>query len=154
MNCIKCGDEAKKKWGGVWMCLPHYRLSAMRCSAKAKGKTVPSWKELYHLLSKLCCLQCPHCKQQMVWLRSQNSRRVITLQHDRSGNIKFLCLSCNSSHGNLKTDDDFYKTPKLFECRGCKKDKDLKSFYPNNGKPRPKDYLCKECYRASHRRKK
>lgn len=75
--------------------------------------------------------RCAKCSMLMVWLRSDNTRRVITIQHDRGGAIRFLCKSCNSSHKSFRG-DDFYKVknPKTF-CKRCNTQKTKKDFYKN-----------------------
>lgn len=117
----------------------------MRVCAKAKGKSVPSYKALDKMISGLINMLCPECGHRMKWLRKDSPKHVLTLQHDRSGKMRLLCFSCNTRHHYLPG-DRFYTAPtgKRF-CQDCKKFLPLASFFADRGLVGGVKTYCKVC---------
>lgn len=119
MNCAWCDSPGHIVQGRIVICLKHYRFMCMRTRAQRSNKTVPSYAELDILLQR-CQMFCPACKEEMVWESKDNQQRVITLQHDRDGNLRLLCRSCNTRHSSCEG-DTFYDIPKDHKiCPMCK----------------------------------
>ena len=101
-DCRKKGYKAQGRPEQI-LCVKHYRFTCMRMNASRNGKTTPSNAKLEALLVA-SRMKCFHCKKRMVWLRSGSTTRVLTLQHDHDGTLRFLCFSCNSRHRDLPND--------------------------------------------------
>ena len=125
MKCKWCSNKSTIKQGHIWLCDKHYRFQQMRVNAKRHNKVVPSYEELEILDNKIC----PSCKRRMNWRGRDGQSTVITLQHDKSGRILFLCRACNTIHA--KTPENiFYNLPKHSKyCHRCKVVKNINDFY-------------------------
>ena len=88
---------------------------------------------------------CPICKRKMNYLASNGQDTVLTLQHDRSGEIKFLCRSCNTRHAAYPNDDIYIMPNDVKWCPRCKTYKKLDDFYKDNSRPRSIKTYCKTC---------
>jgi hypothetical protein len=88
-----CIDAALRQHGHARYCARHYRFATMRTRAKRDGKTVPDWAELETLTP--ADMICPSCSRVMNWLAKDGFSTVITLQHDRDGIHRLICLACN-----------------------------------------------------------
>lgn len=118
--CSWCRVDGFRVQGHLFLCKKHYRFQQMRSKAKQVGKKVPSYDELEKLLNELSDFKCPKCNRGMNWLSKEGTSSVLTLQHDHSGDVRFLCLSCNVRHGGKGT-DEFYSWPNNHKkCPGCK----------------------------------
>lgn len=127
-GCMDIGTE-KKPHGifACWYCQKHHRFIQMRTDAKTHCKKVPSYKLLEQLLGHIENMRCPHCKRRMNWLRKE-SKFVITIQHDRSGRLRLLCMECNLAH-SLCPGDTFYDIPLNKKwCSSCETVKSKKRF--------------------------
>ncbi len=150
--CAWCVRPATRKHGSAWFCARHYRFQQMRATAKRHGKSVPSYETLEMLAQ---CLECVGCGRAMHWLIADGPRaRQVTLQHDRSGAIRFLCLGCNTSH-SVHPGDEFYNIPPDHKrCPRCGDVKACASFFTDRTRGRrgqaPLRSLCKECGRVSN----
>ena len=84
------------------LCDRHRRFLQMRTQAGSDGKAVPSpeWFEREAPPDMVC----PPCGVQMVWHKQTDPRRVLTLQHDRSGRMRLICMSCNVRHASYPGD--------------------------------------------------
>jgi len=102
-------------------CNLHYRSNQMRDSASAKGKIVPNqiWLERELIRIELAGMICPHCSIQMQWSGAGSRKNTITLQHDFSGDLRLLCLSCNVKHSNHGSDDYYQLLPGENHCARC-----------------------------------
>lgn len=106
------------------------RLRQMRRSARTRGKAVPTVEQLEAMLP--VDMRCPCCSTQMVWKRCDGQTTVITLQHDRSGEMRLICFRCNARHGQFEGDVfyEFGAEHKL--CVGCNTIKPLDQFWRNS----------------------
>lgn len=125
--CAWCSEAAYIRQGRIQLCRVHYRFQAMRVRAKRDGKEVPSYEMLTAMASS-ARLNCPGCGRFMNWLSKEGRSTVVTLQHDRNGTMRFLCLSCNTRHAS-RPGDSFYSDPKdKKHCPDCRQWLPLDSF--------------------------
>lgn len=157
-KCPLCEQDAVRKVGRGLACLLHYRIKHMRYTARQAGKSVPTIKELESLFASLDGMKCPHCRGQMR-LHSGGGPAtgdVVSLQHDRSGAVRLLCLSCNAKHA-LYEGDSFYGlpvNPDAKACTRCREIKPIGSFRLQRKRVRS---LCRQCeheVRTERRRRK
>jgi len=142
MKCKWCKKKAHVKQGSVWLCKKHYRFMQMRVNAKRNKKTVPPYEEL----EKILLPNCPVCKRKFNWLSKEGAQTVITLQHDRSGAFRFLCLSCNVRYASFKDDSFYSQSPKTKICPKCKKEKPWSEYHTDNSaRWKNKKTYCKDC---------
>lgn len=120
------------------------RFQRMRIQAKRLGKRVPSYEELDRALPS--DMLCPVCAVLMVWRAKIAPKRVITLQHDQSGEIRLICQSCNSRHAAYG--DSFYNLPPEHKrCCGCKRIKPFGDFPKDRTQGFGLSPFCFECNR-------
>ncbi len=116
----------------------------MRVNAKRHNKTVPSYEELEKMFLK-DNMECESCKKPLNWLSKEGSDSVITLQHDDSGEFKFLCLSCNTKHGRGCRDLIYSIKENESYCKSCDKVKDKSEFFKDKYKKDGLKSSCKDC---------
>lgn len=139
-----CSRQAFRRRGNAHYCVIHTRISEMRCTAQRDGKLVPPWEQLESLAET--AVTCAGCNRAMNWLSVDGASTVVTLQHDRDGGIRLICLSCNSRHG-AHPGDSFYEIPQGFKrCGRCHEIKSEDQFYRDYSK-RWHDLksACKKC---------
>lgn len=142
-QCAWCDDDAHIRQGRIMLCAVHYRISSMRARAKRDGKSVPSRDEIESLISYP--FVCIGCEREMVWLRRDGASNQATLQHDRSGAIRILCLGCNTRHSNTP-DDIFYDIPKESKhCPDCSKILPIEDFAVDKSRPVGRKSYCRSC---------
>lgn len=153
--CKWCDQKAYALQGHIWLCSMHYRFQQMRVTAKRKGKTVPSYRELEILLGQTFpFMACSGCGKLMNWHGYQGPASVISLQHDRNGRIRFLCRSCNTRHAFCEG-DNFYLLPKGYKyCSRCKSVKPLCEFHYDKYRFDKHKSCCKECQHQYYLRRK
>lgn len=140
-----CGEIACIKRSHTWLCERHYRIQSMRHAAKQRGVFVPSLDEMEAAVP--LDMKCPHCKVQMVWRRKDGGPQMITLQHDRSGEWRFLCMACNSHHAH-HPGDTFYDVPKGHKrCPACQETSPLDNFHKSNAFASGHTPYCRKCMR-------
>lgn len=146
-TCSRAGCRAKatRGLGNARYCSPHYRFATMRTKAKADGKAVPTWEQLEALLTKNGMV-CKPCGRTMNWHAKDGADTVLTLQHDRSGAFRFICLSCNTRHA-AQPGDSFYDIPQgSRRCSKCLQVKPESDFYGDaSGRWNDKKSTCKTC---------
>lgn len=150
--CTRCGREPDRYHGDRWLCIVHYRFETMRDAARLKRKYVPSHSELEALRNDLEMngMKCRACECVMIWSGRPEDGNIVSLQHDASGSICFLCKRCNCKHGQLPG-DLFYSLPEgQWYCAKCKTIKDIDGeFYRlNSGKL---SSWCKSCRRSTNK---
>jgi hypothetical protein len=145
-KCTRCAAPATKRRGMRRLCLRHYRIDCMRECAKSKGKVVPSPVLLELLLDDLIAggMKCPHCRQSVVLAGNKGQANVISLQHDRSGVMRLLCLLCNNRHQAFPGDSFYDYQLDWKYCAKCSTAKHETEFYLNRTTGRRKSY-CKAC---------
>lgn len=151
MKCSKayCETEAVRRMGNGSYCLRHYRFSHMRRRARKDGKTVPTYAELESLVPDP--FACSVCKRRMNWLSSEGTSTVVTLQHDRSGGHRLLCLACNTRHAALPGDSLYDIPPDMRRCPACRKLKHLDAFCMDASRFAGRKTYCRPCSSARHR---
>lgn len=127
------------------------RFKQMVKAAKRSGKKIPSFSLLENLADAIRAdeMKCPVCRRVMNWMLKEGRSTVVTLQHDRSGEMRLICKSCNSKH-QFYPGDTFYDLPADHkQCRKCNKIKPNSEFYFM----KKLGYLsgCIECQRSSAR---
>lgn len=141
-KCSKCGRVGHRFRGDRWLCVIHHRMDTMRATAKAKGKSVPSWAELDALFTDLILrsLRCEVCDLAMRWAGRRGALDTVTLQHDRSGRVRLICMLCNQRHDDLPGDSFYELPPRSWRCSRCETVKPLTEFYKNRT-----GGVCKAC---------
>lgn len=149
MKCAQC-DSVGFHRNDQSICKKHYRIRYMIDSCRRDGKKRPSRNHLEKLWNSLKGFKCPSCKRKMIQKTTGNSSRsrVVTLQHDHSGEIRLICLQCNSRHKNYKR-DLFYKiNTDEKKCGKCQIVKKLTEFYNASGRYYGgKACTCKNCFK-------
>ncbi len=151
-KCTQCDNPAKMFRGRKRLCYMHDRFDTMRFNAKGQGKKVPTVPMLNDLAAKLIAdqMRCPHCKRVTNWTSKQVGRMgVVSLQHDRNGKMRFLCLLCNMRHHRFPA-DTFYDFPLDWKyCNRCKTPKQREDFYESNRSTETipgRNAYCKKCH--------
>lgn len=139
INCIGVIHNKNLRY-----CVKHYRFSNMKSRACNSAKYSPSFAELEALIpSDMICIGC---KRPMNWTSAEGPSTLITLQHDRSGKLRMICLACNTKHAS-QPNDSFYEIPSgHWRCPQCKKIKPLKDFQIDNGRSTGRISVCAECH--------
>ncbi len=133
--------------GGQIMSERRARFQQMRVHAKQHGKAVPSYEELSRMARSMKCF----CGVQMVWTSKEDKRRVVTLQHDRSGKMRLLCRSCNTRHA-FHEGDHFYQVPTGKKwCGGCREYRALSLFCKSKDRTTGVSAYCRPCRSEKHR---
>lgn len=147
-TCAHCKEPGNYRNGRQLFCAIHYRMKDMRTKAKVYGKTVPSREQIKILFDILVKngMRCPGCQCLMHWtVRLGPLRSVVSLQHDRSGQIKLICQSCNTRHHHVKG-DLFYEIPKGSKyCCGCNQILTLESFSSSSTSLLAVRSRCRKC---------
>ena len=148
-----CSLTASRLYGQHRLCDRHYRLSRIRTTSQRRGKRVPvmSWLES-NIPNPFVC---PHCKRELVWNAKENRSRVLTIQHDHNGNIRFLCQGCNSRHWRISNDGFYRGRLDQKHCARCSKWKPLSAFHKGDGYM-GRSSMCRSCdnKRVAARREK
>ena len=123
---IKCNNEATVSYARNLYCPMHARFAQMRASSKYFGKEPPSYEWLHRNISK--DMICPVCGIKMNWQAKDGRASIITIQHDRDGEMRLICMSCNSKH-YFMPGDSFFKLPNGHRyCRRCDQVLPLENF--------------------------
>lgn len=123
----------------------------MRIEAKREGKSVPSTRDIEQLASG--GMFCYACGDEMFWHISMSPcgrKKVASLQHDRSGTVRLLCVGCNSRHQHMPGDSFYSLEPGYKWCRRCKRVLLLSKFsvYGSDSRHSGQVYsYCKSCNR-------
>ncbi len=146
--CTICGAECCPQSMG-YRCQKHHRFQQMRKRSRESGKAVPSMEQLEAMANELVDMKCPVCKRKMAWLRPIDQRlTTVSIQHDHSGKLRLICLSCNARH-KFFPDDSFYSEigPDRMRCWMCREIKELQSFVRTGAVHawRGRKSLCKLC---------
>lgn len=150
-----CNDlAAVRKDSTTFYCEKHSRFKEMRSRARKDSKKVPSWEQCEEMLKP--CLNdhgelgaCPCCGRQMQWRagKGRKIRSTVSLQHNHDETECFICLSCNSAHGQHKDGDGFYLIKKGHKkCPTCGIEKPFDQFNKNRTK---RNGCCSECRECS-----
>lgn len=146
--CAWCDEPAHIKQGRIWLCQKHYRFSSMRSTAKRDGKEVPSRNSLEAMVP--APFVCGVCNREMNWLRDQGASTQATLQHDRSGEMRFLCHACNTRHAQ-HPGDSYYDLPEGSKrCAKCERILPHASFAKDRSRPLGLKSSCRECSGKAH----
>lgn len=144
-HCSWCTRAAYVQSGKTWLCKIHYRYQRMRIDSKFAGKQVPSWADLVRMTPKN--MECPACLRTMTWTRQEGAGRVATIQHDRCGGMKIICLSCNSAHPAHAGDTFYEHASDERRCSKCHVLKPLHQFHKKSSgrSSNGRSPTCKEC---------
>lgn len=146
--CKWCDAPAHIKQGRIMLCAKHYRMSTMRSKAKSDGKYRPLYAELEALIPDP--FECEGCGREMTWLRESGASVQVTLQHDRSGEIRLLCLGCNRRHA-VHPGDSFYDIPDGHKwCAMCNQVLPHSEFARDRSRPIGLKGYCRQCSAKRH----
>ena len=121
--CTQCN---RPKHNGKWkpnLCARHARFTQMRDTALSRNVYVPTTQELEAIAGNDEFLSCPTCGVVMHWMVAEKRSlrpSLITLQHDRNGQIRFLCFSCNARHYDFDGDEFYLYGPHFKPCKRCR----------------------------------
>lgn len=145
-SCAWCERPRHIKQGRIWLCEVHYRISSMRTRAKRDGKSVPSKEGIEALIPSP--FVCAGCDRSMVWLRQHGASQQATLQHDRSGALRIICLACNTRHAQ-HPGDSYYEIPTDHKrCPDCEKVLPRSAFAMDRSRPIGLKAYCRPCSAA------
>lgn len=146
--CAWCDQPSHIKQGRIWLCRKHYRFSSMRSRAKRDGKQVPSRSELEGMVPTP--FVCVGCSLPMTWGRENGASSQATLQHDRSGVLRIICLACNTRHA-AHPDDTYYDIPSGYKrCAKCERVLPQERFSQDRSRPIGLKSSCRECSGSAH----
>ena len=149
-TCSTCKKTAVIKQGNQWLCEKHYRFGQMRSCAKRHGKKVPSREELDMMIPDP--FSCQVCNKPMNWRSKDGTSTVATLQHDRAGTMRIICLSCNSRHASFKDDSFYQHDQSKRSCPRCKQSLELVQFCKDeSGRWKSLNTYCRTCRTEMHR---
>lgn len=146
-KCRYCDEPRSALFAKDVRCLPHARMDQMRYTARRRGLLEPSIRELEDLV-RTSEMKCAGCRLPMAWtfkMSERGRRGVISLQHDRSGALRLLCVRCNIRHSD-HPGDTFYEIPegKRF-CGRCQTFRPLDQFPRNRAQPGGIGNPCRKC---------
>ena len=143
LGCAWCERPSHIRQGRIRLCAMHYRISNMRSRARRDGKAVPTRQEIEALVP--APFVCVGCERPMSWLRANGASQQATLQHDRDGTLRLICLACNTRHAK-HPDDSFYSIPKGHKrCPDCSQVLPLNSFAVDRSRPLGRVSYCRPC---------
>lgn len=149
-HCAWCAEPPHIRQGNTLLCQMHYRISSMRSRAKRDNKVAPTRAEIEALVPSP--FVCAPCGREMTWLRTGGASAQATLQHDRSGSLRILCLGCNTRHA-AHAGDSFYDIPADMKfCADCSQTKPRAEFCADRSRPIGLKAYCRPC--SSSRNKK
>lgn len=120
------------------------KIYMMSYNSAKNGKAFVSTKTIIKLLESSNML-CHGCGQQMVWFAKENTRRVMSLQHNKDGTLELICRSCNTRHSFCPEDSYYTCDPNLQFCRRCKQWKPLVNFGHKTSKINKRESYCYQC---------
>lgn len=150
-KCANCDRQAEKVRNEAYYCLRHYRIRQMRGDAKESGKSIPSFELLESLFddAEASGFVCSVCCREMNLVRSGGQSTTISLQHDRDGGYRLICLGCNVKH-QFCPGDSFYDVPEgTKRCNACGFVLPKTEFYRSKHSPNGLRSACKECGKSS-----
>lgn len=150
-KCARCERPADKARNQAYYCFRHYRIKQMRDDAKESGKTVPTNDELERLFdaAEASGLVCEVCTRAMNYVRANGHSTIVSLQHDRDGGYRLICLGCNVRHQNYPGDTFYEVQPDSKRCSACGEIKSHAEFYSHRSNPSGLRSDCKACSKAS-----
>ena len=157
-----CTDEGVVKKSTLIYCEKHYRFLRMRDKAKHRGKEVPTFEQCEEMLKP--CLDdqgnlsgCPCCGKQLQWRAGEDRKTgsTISLQHDLSSHMHFICHSCNTGHGSSHHGDNYLTRPKDHGyCTACKTEKHISQFTVDRSTTSGRKTKCRGCYYEYNRNRR
>lgn len=146
-KCAKCEQAGFRFRGDRWLCVVHNRFDTMANIARKRGKQIPTHDEFAAMAASVMAdgMKCPHCRITMEWHGDRHSATV-SLQHDRNGEMRFMCMGCNCRHRNFPGDTFYDYPPNWRFCKLCNTAKPPTDFYNPMASGRPQAY-CRTCKR-------
>jgi hypothetical protein len=149
-TCAWCERRSHIRQGRIWLCAAHYRISSMRTRASRDGKPVPTRQGIEALVPHPFVCGC--CARGMTWLRESGASRQATLQHDRNGGLRIICLGCNTRHA-MHPGDSFYDIPAgQKRCGGCDQVLPVDAFAVDRSRPIGRKGRCRACASADFKK--
>ncbi len=147
-KCVDCGSPATKRMThhGPY-CTQCYRIWQMRSACQKDHKPCPTKTQLRQMFAGLIGrdMKCESCSSTMNWLASDGRRTVVSLQHDRSGGMRLICLSCNTRH-RACPGDSFYEIPDSHRrCGRCEQALPKDQFGVHRGSSTGLHHYCRKC---------
>jgi hypothetical protein len=147
--CKWCERPAHIKQGRILLCAMHYRISSMSSRARRDGKTAPSRAEIEAILPNPFI--CKPCGRPMNWVRDDGASTQATLQHDRNGEIRIICLACNTKHAQ-HPGDSYYDLPGGHKrCPDCEQILPVDAFVIDKSRPVGRKSYCRKCSSIRHK---
>jgi hypothetical protein len=147
-KCLKMGilEQGIKTQGCSDYCYKHYRVLVAMRSSKRNKKVTPSFDYLISIIPH--DMLCNECGREMIWNSELGYHGdVISLQHWPSGEVSWICCSCNTAHGNTKCLWSDYTKMDVHSkwCPQCKRIKNKRDFAQNKSVPNGLQGTCKSC---------
>lgn len=147
--CAWCARPSHIRQGRILLCARHYRINSMRARAKRDGKAVPTREGIESLVPSP--FECSGCSKDMTWLRGPLPSRQATLQHDRDGGLRIICLGCNTRH-SVHPGDSFYSIPPGHKrCPDCETVRPVSAFAVDRSRPIGRKSYCRPCASVRHK---
>lgn len=143
-QCSVCKEPATIFSKQTNLCVIHYRMRQMRYDAQASGKVIPTDSAIQALFDSAAAsgMKCSVCSVKMNWLKRDGVKTIATLQHDRDGTFRLLCLSCNVKHQFWPEDSFYTREPGHKRCTRCEATLPLDKFRVRDGYP---NSTCRKC---------
>lgn len=150
-TCGKCDQPATYHRGNRHLCVIHNRFDTMQACARSKWKRVPSDAELAAMVETLQAngMVCFGCGVVMEWAGKHGQANVVTLQHDRDGTLRLICMLCNNRHDDFPGDTFYQSPPDHYYCPKCERVLPRAMFY-RTAKGGRRSY-CKDCKKVINR---
>lgn len=145
-SCAWCARPSHIRQGRNMLCAMHYRIATMRANATRRGKFAPTRHQLEALIPDPFVCSC--CQREMTWLRLNGASVQATLQHDRNGDVRIICLACNTRHAQHPGDSFYNVPPGHKRCPDCDANKPLNDFPVDRSRPIGRKSYCRPCCAA------
>lgn len=148
-KCCKtgCHADGTERRNNAWYCPMHTRVRQMRIACRHDNKTCPDESIVDDLVKRIIQsgMECELCGVRMNWMKKDGISSCVSLQHDRSGSFRLICLGCNVRHGQLPGDKYYEIRDGQKWCAGCETVLDASEFYPSRTIAQGVMSRCKKC---------
>lgn len=148
-TCAWCARPYYIRQGRIRLCAVHYRISSMRARAQRDGKKSPTVAQIEALVPSP--FVCVGCARPMNWLHGDGRSTQVTLQHDRSGELRLICLACNTRHAQHPEDSYYTIQAGHKRCPDCEQHLPHAAFAKDRSRPIGLKSYCRACSSIRHK---